>query len=279
MITVQTDTLAGLHQKPIYWDVHIPEGQGPHPVVVFAHGFKGFKDWGHFNTMAHWWAEQGFICVKFNFSHGGIKVPGATELEDLEAFGNNNFSIELDDLQVVIDTVTARAAQWNADLTRLSLIGHSRGGGLVMLKALEDDRVYKVVSWAGVTDLGRYWMGDLLDNWLKEGVQYVTNSRTGQQLPMYIQFYHDYIRNHDRFNLPARITGLQQPLLHIHGTADEAVPVAWAEELKALHPKTELIILPGENHVFGSKHPWEAAEMADGVQLVLKETLRFLKKE
>jgi acetyl esterase/lipase len=279
MIQVQSDTLAGLHGKPIFWDVHIPEGTGPHPVIVFAHGFKGFKDWGHFNAMARWWAERGFIFLKFNFSHGGIKAPGATELEDLEAFGNNNFSIELDDLKVVIDTVFERAADWQANPRVLTLIGHSRGGGLVMLKALEDERVHKVVSWAGVFDLGRYWMGSLLDNWLKDGVQYVTNSRTGQQLPLYIQFYHDYIQHRNRLDLPARIHNLQQPLLHIHGTEDEAVPLAWAEELKQVHPPTELIILAGENHVFGSKHPWEQEELAFGVQQVLQATWHFLKKE
>jgi len=271
--------IQGKHKRPIYTDIIIPDGDGPFPIVVFAHGFKGFKDWGHFNRMAEWWANQGLAFCKFNFSHNGIDGPGVVELNDLDAFGNNNFSIELDDLSSLLDWLEQSAEEFAIDMNRIYLIGHSRGGGLAMLKASEDRRISKVVSWAGVPDMGRYWMGDLLENWLKDGVQYVKNSRTGQELPLYIQFYHDYILNKERLDLVNRMHLIEQPLLHIHGDADEAVPVEWAYDLKNRHPKTELIILEGENHVFGSKHPWEADEFASGVQEVLRVTLAFLKKE
>lgn len=61
------------------------------PLVIFAHGYKGYKDWGAWNLMAEKFAESGFFLVKFNFSHNGTTVENPTEFGDLEAFGNNNF--------------------------------------------------------------------------------------------------------------------------------------------------------------------------------------------
>ena len=39
------------------------------PVILFNHGFKGFKDWGPFNLMASKFAEAGFVFIKMNFSY------------------------------------------------------------------------------------------------------------------------------------------------------------------------------------------------------------------
>ncbi|QQR97120.1 MAG: hypothetical protein IPK18_09490 [Sphingobacteriales bacterium] len=38
--------------KQITLDVHFKEAPQKLPVVLFVHGFKGFKDWGHFNLIA-----------------------------------------------------------------------------------------------------------------------------------------------------------------------------------------------------------------------------------
>jgi fermentation-respiration switch protein FrsA (DUF1100 family) len=226
-----------------------------------------------------WFVHEGFAFIKFNFSFNGIALEGGEELSDLQAFAENNFSIELDDLGQVIDWVETHAGHWNFNTQKIFLIGHSRGGGLVLLKATEDVRVAGVVSWAGVTDLGRYWMGDLLDHWLRDGVQYVLNARTGQQMPMKIQFYHDYINNKHRFDLYSRLHLLTQPVLHIHGTADAAVPYSWGTEFKERHPAITLHSIEGADHVFGSRHPWEHPEPAPGVREVLNRTVSFLNME
>src|SRR6201996_6695081 len=73
------------------------------PIVIFAHGFKGFKDWGSHNLMAHFFAENGFKFLKFNFSHNGTTAAKPTDFTDLIAFGDNTFTIELDDLKAAID--------------------------------------------------------------------------------------------------------------------------------------------------------------------------------
>ena len=47
--------------------------------------------------------QSGLNFLKFNFSHNGISLNDHMSFSDLEAFGNNNFSIELEDLESVID--------------------------------------------------------------------------------------------------------------------------------------------------------------------------------
>ena len=56
------------------------------PIILFVHGFKGFKDWGHFNLIADWFAENGFIYVKFNLSHNGTNPENPNDFVDLNAF-------------------------------------------------------------------------------------------------------------------------------------------------------------------------------------------------
>lgn len=271
--------IEGSQARPIWMDVARPDSDEKVPVVVFAHGFKGFKDWGHFNLLPAWFVDQGFAFIKFNFSYNGIHELGGDELTDLHAFAENNFTIESDDLELVLNWVEQEADEWGFNTNKIYLIGHSRGGGLALIKATEDARVAKVVSWAGVTDLGRYWMGDLLENWLRDGVQYVRNTRTGQNLPMNIQFYHDYIRNKSRFDLYSRLHLFKQPVLHIHGTADAAVPLSWALEFKERYPAAILHVIEGADHVFGSRHPWELPEPAQDVQELLQITVSFLNME
>ena len=50
----------------------------------------------------------------------------------------------------------------NIDLNNIILIGHSRGGGSVLIKASENSIIKNVISWAGVSDFKtrfRYFLG------------------------------------------------------------------------------------------------------------------------
>lgn len=43
--------IQGSYDKPILIDcTYISDGQ-PKPIVIFCHGYKGFKDWGAWNLM------------------------------------------------------------------------------------------------------------------------------------------------------------------------------------------------------------------------------------
>ena len=53
--------IEGAHRKPIVTDVFYEETRQPKKVVVFCHGYKGFKDWGAWNLMAETFAKAGFF--------------------------------------------------------------------------------------------------------------------------------------------------------------------------------------------------------------------------
>ena len=270
------------HARPFAADAHyVPDGQ-PKPVVVFVHGFKGFKDWGHFNVLAEWFARQGFVFVKLNLSHNGVVVGGTGDLEDLEAFGRNNFSLELDDIGTLLDYLAMPSSVVPAtetDFLRLALIGHSRGGGLVLLKAAEDIRVRAVVTWAGINDINPGWTEDLMQQWQQQGVYHVENSRTKQQLPLYYQIVEDYHTNRLRLDIPHIVRRkLYQALLILHGDQDETVSVQRAHELKNWKPDAELVLLSGVTHNFGGGHPYCSPELPLEAQQAAESTVDFLRR-
>lgn len=273
-------TLAGrAHGRPFAADATWqPTGQ-PQPVVLFVHGFKGFKDWGHFGLLARFFAEKGFVFVKLNLSHNGVVVGGTGDLEDLEAFGQNNFSLELDDLGQLIDALHTPGAMplpaETLDLRRLCLIGHSRGGALVLLKAAEDSRVAAVAAWAAVADLHPRWPAAVLAEWQRTGVLHVPNARTGQQLPMYYQIAENFYQNRARLDLPALMPSLRQPLLLIHGDQDETVPLAAVHQLHAGQPAAQVLVVSGAGHMFGGAHPWLGEALPPQARLIAERTTEF----
>jgi pimeloyl-ACP methyl ester carboxylesterase len=285
MLTRSDFILTGRHHgRPFAADATYRAGGPPKPVVVFVHGFKGFKDWGHFPLVARYFAAQGFVCVKLNLSHNGVVVNGNGDLEDLEAFGRNNFSIELDDLGQLLDDLHTPGATpvpaAEMDLTRLYLVGHSRGGGLALLKAAEDPRVRAVATWAAVADVDQRWPQAMMDEWKRTGVLHVPNTRTGQQLPLHYQIVEDYIANRPRLDIPHNVRRkLHQPLLLIHGDEDETVPVAAASTLHQLKPDAELLIVPGATHMFGGAHPWPHDALPEPARLIVERTADFFRRQ
>ena len=148
------------------------------PLIIFSHGFKGFKDWGLFNQIAEYFVKQGFSFAKYNFSHNGTTLKNPTEFLALEAFGNNNYSKELDDLDLVIDyLITQKKIESFIDLSKIYLIGHSRGGGISILKSIDNKKVKKLITWSSPVDFSNRFTLDLT-KWKKEGVIYVLNGRT-----------------------------------------------------------------------------------------------------
>lgn len=263
--------------RPMLCDVvFISDGQ-PKPIVIFVHGFKGFKDWGHFSLLAKHFAQQGFIFIRFNFSHNGTTVEQPTEFADLEAFGQNNYGKELNDLGNVIDWATTAAVLENDRSDKLALIGHSRGGGISILKAAEDSRITRLVTWASVSDFLQRNKKRTIDTWLQSGVVYATNTRTGQKLPMYRQFYDDLLKNAERYNIAKAMQALLIPVLIVHGTEDEAVPVQEALQLRQMARHGELLLVEGAGHTFDVRHPFVGPDFPANAELVIFKTIEFLR--
>ena len=279
MKKLKNQVVEGKHNKPILMDVFYKNNHQPKSVVIFCHGYKGFKDWGAWNLMAEKFAEAEFFFIKFNFSHNGGTVEQPIDFPDLEAFGNNNYTKELDDLESVIDWVcNSSGFKDEADIKSINLIGHSRAGGIVTIKAEEDSRIKKVITLAGVSDFGSRssTIGDL-EQWKKEGVKYVLNGRTKQQMPHFIQFYEDFKQNENRLTIKRAVENLQIPHLIIHGENDTSIFVREAEIQHQWNPKSQLEIIENSNHVFGAKHPFLEKRLTKELEQVIDKIIIFLK--
>jgi len=273
--------IEGKHNKPILVDIFYLSNNTPKPIIIFCHGYKGFKDWGAWNILAKAFTEAGFYFVKFNFSYNGGTIEQAIDFPDLEAFGNNNYTKELDDLETVINWICKNPAfKPEADTNNISLFGHSRGGGIVAIKAEEDSRVKNIISLAGVSDYkSRFHEGSNEFNiWKEIGVKFIENGRTKQQMPHYFQFYEDFIANENRLTIKHAVSNLKIPHLIIHGSEDTSVSVEEAKRLHKWNPESNLKIIEGANHVFGTSHPWEKDYLSEELQQVVNAVISFLKK-
>lgn len=269
--------LPGSRNRPITLDISYDPAGIERPVIILVHGFKGFKDWGHFNHMAVWLAEQGFVCLKFNFSHNGTTPDALSDFADLEAFGQNNYSLELADTQRILDFASEHIQLYGGDPNQLCLLGHSRGGGIAILTAATDQRIKKLVTWASVDAFGKFVPEAEIETWKASGVYFTYNSRTQQQMPLYYQLYENFLENRERLNIGAHAQRMNIPWLILHGTGDQTVPVSAAERLHELNPGSRMILLDGSDHNFGGKHPWTAHELPADAFSALAKTIEFLR--
>jgi len=264
-------------KKPILMDAFYSKEKTNQPIVIFCHGYKGFKDWGAWNIMAKEIAKSGCCVIKFNFSHNGGTIENPIDFPDLEAFGQNNYTKELDDLNDVINW----AQNYFKDkplinINDICLIGHSRGGGISIIKASEDNRITKLITLASISDFEKRTatVGDLKE-WKEKGVKYVLNGRTKQQMPHYYQLYEDFMANKDRLNIQSATEKLTIPQLIIHGDNDTSINIKEAEELHQWNPKSKLKIIKGANHVFNTKHPWNNNNLSPELKTVVKQIVSF----
>jgi len=280
MKKIKNMVISGRHGRDILADAFFEENGIGKDVVLFCHGYKGYKDWGAWDLVAEEFARRGFFFVKMNFSHNGGTKEQPIDFPDLEAFGRNNFIIELDDLETVIDWLPSGVLpDREMDLEKLALIGHSRGGGIVLLKASEDSRVRRVVTWAGVSDFAsRFPQGKELELWERNGVAYVHNGRTKQEMPHYFQFFTTFKENEGRLTIGKAVSGMEIPHLIVHGDQDETVSEQEAKTLQKWNQASELVIISGANHTFGSSQPWTGDRLPDHLEIAVKKTIDFLKK-
>ncbi|PKP25518.1 MAG: alpha/beta hydrolase [Bacteroidetes bacterium HGW-Bacteroidetes-2] len=266
------------NNKPIVLDIYALDNNQKKPLVIYCHGYKGFKDWGANNLIAHQFALNGIVFLKFNFSHNGGTTEQPIDFPDLDAFANNTFSKELDDIDTVLNWVFSEKKFVDViNINNITIIGHSRGAGISIIKAEEDARIQKVVSWAGVSDFeSRFPAGETLLQWKKDGVTYIENSRTKQQMPLSYQLYEDLIKNRERLNIQRAAKKLNKPHLIVHGSLDPTVSITEAQQLHSWSKKSKLEIMEGSNHVFHALHPWTEQNMPTDLEKVVQKTITFI---
>ena len=272
-------TLKGADGAPITGDVYLPDAESP-PLVIVIHGFKGFKDWGCFPWIGRALADRGLAAAVMNLSHNGVGVNPET-FERLDLFERDTWSKRIFDVQQVIEAaqhgLLTGKAQPNP--ARLGLLGHSMGGGLVVLMAAKDSRVRSIVSLSGVNRPNRIPM-DKAEPALKAlGHVPIENGRTGQIMPVGQEFFDDLKQHEAAFDIQAAAAKIDTPFMLIHGSSDETVPLDEAHDLLSrAGDNAKMLTIQDAGHTFGAGHPFTGptAELEQATDAAAAHFLRTL---
>lgn len=267
---------------PIRYDLYLPRpAQDNLPVVIFVHGFMGFKDWGPFPDVCYELAREGFAVIAMDFSLNGVgDRPG--EFDIPEHLERETFTQDLEDIRTVIEGVISgeiKGPHETLDPYRIGIIGHSRGGHCAVVAAAEFTEIISLVTWAAIADYTQRWSEGFKADWDSKGFTEVTNSRTKQVFKVKKVVYEDLKNNADRLLAINRVRELFIPCLFVHGKEDESVPYTEANLLYENCPSSEKrrLLLENANHTFGGVHPFNEDELPPKFAEVLDATTQWFK--
>jgi pimeloyl-ACP methyl ester carboxylesterase len=271
MISKTQFILSGAQGKTITGDLAQNAEASITKTIIFVHGFKGFKDWGAHNLVAQYFAEHNYAYVKFNLSHNGVDPENPVDVTDMESFASNTVSYELTDLTAVLNYV-----QSTSPATEIYLIGHSRGGGLVIIEAERNPQVRKLVTWSAIADFSSLWKPEQEAEWRASGKIYVENARTKEKMPLNSSLLEDYNRHKDAYSILDKASKIRIPWLILHGDEDVNVDFTVAQRLAQAQPMATIKKINGANHVYGASHPYTSEILPPQLQEVCEKTLAFL---
>ncbi|MBC6112332.1 alpha/beta hydrolase family protein [Pedobacter fastidiosus] len=272
MITQSDFSLSGADGKLIIGDITFDDKNPNTPIVLFVHGFKGFKDWGAHNLVARYFASNGYRYIKFNLSHSGVPADNPIDVTDMETFANNTVSKELFDINAVLDFIEKAYGKG----TEINLIGHSRGGGLAIIEASNDLRINKLITWSAISSFNSLWKKEQESEWKKTGKIFVVNARTKEQMPLNVTLLEDFEENDETFNILNASKRINIPWLIVQGDDDVNVPFEHAQKLADANPNSRLVKIEGANHVYGATQPYENETLPPLLFKVCEKCLVFL---
>ncbi len=138
---------------------------GSFPVVIYSHGWTGFRTVAldQIETLA----SEGYLVIAVDHTYGAVATrlsdsgdvvefdPAAlpdeesVSADDYKAASEQLVDVFAGDLELVLDTLTDGGLgelSGHTDLTRIGLFGHSTGGGAVVSVCLRDDRCKAVAG-------------------------------------------------------------------------------------------------------------------------------------
>ncbi len=218
----------------ILGQLFLPDLSKKYPLVCLCHGAPSGdtpqQDDGGYPTLAERICREGLAVYFFNFRGAG------------DSGGNMDFLGWTRDLQAVLDYLCGLD---NVDKTQLSLVGFSAGAAVSIYVASKDNRVSGVVACACPAEItpvnkDNNWQA-LIDHYREIG------TIRDEGFPPSLD---EWIEGCQRIHPINHVAGIApRPVLFIHGSRDDTVPVGHAERLyeKAGFPK-KLIIIEGAGH-------------------------------
>jgi len=214
----------GEHELKI--DIYLPEGEGPHPTIVWIHG-------GGWIIGDRSWCE---IAEEAN--RRGLAVASI----DYRLSGEARFPAQIEDCKAAIRWLRANSDKYNLDPDLFGVWGVSAGGHLAALVATDnndpDSEVQAACVYCGLTNF---------DTITGRTSLYIINRLLGGPL--------NDNRELGREASPIfHIDGSECPFFIAHGDGDDLVPPSQSWELhEALTEagvKSDLKMLSGEGHFF-----------------------------
>ncbi|KAA1419640.1 prolyl oligopeptidase family serine peptidase [Nocardioides humilatus] len=221
--------------------IAIPEGEGPFPAVVLAHGYIDPDDYVIGQGMTRertWFADHGYVALHVDYRNYGSS--------DSEGIPGADLSIGYT-TDVINAVLALRAWDGPVDDDRVALAGRSLGGGVVLnalvaVPGLTDAAVVWAPVSSDVSDIYRHFLSGPERADLRAGIDMIYGSPRDNP---------EFWRGVSSRTYVDRIT---EPLLINHGTADETCPIAWSREtvraLRAAGKDVTLAVYPGEGHDF-----------------------------
>ena len=139
---IKETTVVSKRGTPISSIIYIPKTNGPYPYVVMLHGFNGDKKAGGlFEPIAVALAKHGVgsICIDF---------PGCGESSESHTL--YTLSNMIDDVDSAIQ---AMHAEYNGDIEKVGLLGHSMGGRIAALRLNDSIKAAALLEPAANTGL------------------------------------------------------------------------------------------------------------------------------
>lgn len=276
-------SIPGSGGQPILGNTHLPT-ENPRGIVLIAHGFKGYKDYGMFPRIAQHFAAHGFIAHRFNFSHSGM-TSNITTFERPDLFERDTWNKQVEDLRLLLlaieqqDLPGSGSNSGNGTSLPVILFGHSRGGVAVLLAVGRGGLALPIagIITAAAPATCLSMSDDQQQQLLADGFLISPSGRTGQDLRVgsgFLQEQLDDPAGHDLLKLARNITC---PVLIIHGTDDPTVPVSSAAAIaSAIGENARVIEIASADHVFNTPNPLPVDQPASPqLQQLLDESAAF----
>lgn len=237
---------------PLTADIYRPQGAGPHPILLQLYGGAWQRGAPDDNaSFASWFAARGYVVVAIDYRH----APGAT------------WPAQIQDVRTALGWVLAHSGEYEADPSRIALIGRSAGAQLALVAAYESGMplVRGVVSYYGPTDL--------IEGWRQPPRPDPLDIRS--ILETYLRGTPDEAGDRYRAASPvAHVTSRVPPSLLVYGARDHIVSPRFGRELderlREAGARSVLLEIPWAEHAFDV--------VPNGVsgQIALYYTERFL---
>ena len=258
LILIETDfSLTHPNQLKVRCTLRIQSSKKISSPIIVAHGFCGFKDWGFLPYLSQQLTQSGFATISFNHSLSGIgDNPWA--IEDLEGFSQNSTTQELQDWNLLLDSLLWGKIPFidRLRLNSVGVVGHSRGGSYGILLSSRVPQIRSVVTWGAIQSFDRF-NSETRRRWQSHGYLEVNRKPQEKPLRLKVSALDALDRNQEQLDVLKAMRQSSIPMLILHARQDRTVPLIEGQNLWQCADRklSNFQVIEGGGHTFQTQHP------------------------